>query len=70
MLLRPEYRDRAVGLIGAYAVLIAGIVLSGALESVPAKSAMRATEAALDRAKTARTEDCSTALQCRPEIIC
>ena len=70
MFLGRRYRDRAVGLIGAYAVLIGGIVFSGAQDSAPAKSAMHATEAALERTKTRRAEDRSTALEDRADIVC
>ena len=72
MFLRREYRNRAIGLIAAYAVLI---------DLAPAKSAstatvrtvsapMHATEAALDRSKTKRANDCSSALCVRSEIVC
>ena len=70
MLLRRECRDRAVGLIGAYAVLIAGIAFSGALKPTPAKSAMRATEATLESAKRRSADHCSFALRCRPDTFC
>jgi len=66
MFLRREYRDRAVGLIAAYAVLITGVVATEAFEPAP----MHATEAALDRSKTKRADDCSSALQCRSDIVC
>jgi hypothetical protein len=69
MFLRREYRNRAVGLVAAYAVLIAGIVVSGALDPAPANSAMRATEAAMGGEKT-RQGDCSFALECRPDSVC
>jgi hypothetical protein len=71
MFLRREYRNRAIGLLGAYAVLITGVVTSGAFELAPKKSApMHATEAALDRSKTKRADDCSSALCVRSEIVC
>ena len=70
LLSRREYRDRAVGLVGAYAVLIAGIAFSGALDPAPEKHAMKPTEAALDRAKTKKAHDCSYALDCRSDTFC
>ena len=36
MFLRRKYRDRMIGLIGAYAVLVAGIIFTGATDSAPA----------------------------------
>lgn len=80
MFLSRKYRDRAVGLIAAYSLLIGGVVASAEFERAPVKSAqetastmsaqMRATEASLDRAKTRKPDDCASALQCRSEIVC
>lgn len=35
MLMKSDYRDRALGLVGAFAVLIIGIIATGALASPP-----------------------------------
>ena len=81
MFLRREYRNRAIGLIAAYAVLITGVVTSEAFDRTPTKGAsttavrtidapMHATEAALDRSKTKRADDCTSALCVRSEIVC
>jgi hypothetical protein len=70
MFVSREIRNRAAGLIAAYAVVIAGIALSGALKPAPEKTAMNATEAALERAKTRRADPCSSALQDRSDSVC
>ena len=72
MLLSRGYRDRAVGLMGAFAFLITGVFASGAVDLGPAKVAtnLRPTEAALDRSKTSRERDCASSLECRPEMVC
>lgn len=81
MLLSRKYRDRAVGLVGAFAFLITGVFASGAVDLAPAKGAssaaasnaaapMHATEASLDRGKTRKAGEYRTALETRPEIVC
>jgi hypothetical protein len=70
MLLRRECRDRAVGLIGAYAVLLAGVVFSGALDPPPAKSDLPSREASLEPAKSKGTDVCTSALECRSGTFC
>jgi len=81
MLLSRKYRDRAVGLVGAFAFLITGVFASGAVDLAPAKGAssaaasnaaapMHATEASLDRSKTKKAADCQSALECRSEFFC
>jgi hypothetical protein len=72
MLLSRRYRDRAVGLVGAFGLLIAGVFASGSVELRPAAVAtnLHATEAALDRAKTRKERNCASALECRPEVVC
>lgn len=57
MFLRRDYRNRAIGLIAAYALLIAGIVFSGSFESAAPIKAKRA-------------DDCSQSLQDRPDAVC
>ena len=63
MFLRRKYRDRAIGLVGAYAVLITGVFASGALESPPEKGSPT-------RIETKRADDCSSALQERSDSVC
>jgi hypothetical protein len=81
MFLSREYRGRAIGLAVVYAVLITAVAASGAFDRAPAKSAsteaattvpapMRATEAAIDRSKTKKADDCESALQCRSDTVC
>lgn len=81
MLLSRKYRDRAVGLVGAFVFLITGVFASGAVDLTPAKGAstevasnavvpLHATEASLDRSKTKKADDCLSALECRSEIFC
>jgi hypothetical protein len=70
MFVSRENRNRAAGLIAAYAVVIAGIALSGALKPAPAKTELHTTEAALERAKTRRADECSSALQERSDSVC
>ena len=72
MLLSRRYRDRAVGLAGAFGLLIAGVFASGSVDLKPSQVAaeIRPTEAALDHAKTRKKRDCPSALECRPEIVC
>ena len=70
MFVSREIRNRAAGLIAAYAVVIAGIALTGALKPAPAKTATQTTEATLERAKTKRADECSSALQDRSDSVC
>jgi hypothetical protein len=72
MLLSRRYRDRAVGLVGAFGLLVAGVFASGSVDLRPAKveTNLHATEAALDHSKTRKERDCTSALECRPEIVC
>ena len=56
MFVKRDYRNRAIGLIAAYALLIAGIVYSGSFESAPVQAK--------------KADDCSSALQERPETVC
>jgi hypothetical protein len=72
MLLRRRYRDRAIGLVGAYAVLIGGVIASGSFERAPEVGArklpLHATEAALDPRKTEK--DREDGLERRSGIVC
>ena len=66
MFLGRKSRDRMIGLVGAYAVLIAGVVYTGSIDSAPAVAAP--TEAATDQRKAERADACS--LQHRSDIVC
>ena len=70
MFLSREYRSRAVGVAAAYAVLVAGIVLTAALDSSPAKGATQATIVAPERREIKRLDDCASSLEDRSEIVC
>jgi len=78
MLLSRKYRDRAIGLVAAYAVLVTGVVVSAEFDRSPAKrtslqtrvAPRDATNAVLDRSRTKRAVDCFSALECRSEIVC
>jgi hypothetical protein len=63
MFLKQKYRDRAIGLVGAYAVLVAGVFASGALESPPETGSPTRTE-------TKSADGCSSALQERSDSFC
>ena len=69
MFLRRNWRNRAIGLIGAYAVLIAGIAASGAFE-LPRLPARATVEHAPENPETKRADDCSSALEDRRETVC
>jgi hypothetical protein len=45
MFLREDYRDRAIGLIGAFAVLITGVIATNALTAAPVVSTADAVRA-------------------------
>ena len=68
MFLWRKYRDRAIGLIGAYALLVAAIIWSGSLD--PAPPAQQAAKPAVDRAESMMVEDCSYLLQGRSDTAC
>ena len=65
MFLRRDYRNRAIGLIGAYALLLAGIVASGTFDAPRA-----GVRAIVEHPETKRADDCSSALEDRRETVC
>jgi hypothetical protein len=59
MFLRRKYRDRMIGLIGAYALLVTGIVFTGSFDS-----------AIVERPKTEKADEHSSALRERSDSVC
>ena len=68
MFLGQKSRDRLIGLVGAYAVLIAGVVYTGAIDSAPA--AAPPVEAAPDRRSADRPDDSLSSRHQRADIVC
>jgi len=66
MFLRQKSRDRVIGLVGAYAVLIAGVIYTGAIDSAPTPVA---PQAAPDR-RSAEQPDGLLSRQQRSDIVC
>ena len=68
MFLRRKSRDRVVGLIGAYAVLITGVIYTRSIDSAPAVASP--VEVAPDVRKAERSDDCLSSRYQRSEIVC
>ena len=68
MFLKRQYRDRMIGLVGAYAVLIAGVVYTGAIDSSPAQTSP--VETAPDRRRAERPDDGLSSRPQRSDIVC
>jgi hypothetical protein len=68
MFLRRKSRDRVIGLMGAYAVLIAGVIYTGAIDSAPAASAP--FDVAPDHRKAEQADDGLSSRQQRSDIVC
>ena len=68
MFLRRASRDRVIGLMGAYAVLIAGVIYTGAIDSAPVK--IVPSDAAPDRRSAEQPDDGLSSRQQRSEIVC
>ena len=61
MLMKSDYRDRAVGLVGAFAVLIIGIIATGALANAPAVVSTKDAVHAVNITTAHKDEGCSLA---------
>ena len=76
MYLRANYRNRAIGLLGALAVLILGVWATGAITSTVEASHTEAVHAVTQPAAAPagraarRADDCASALQCRCDVVC
>jgi hypothetical protein len=70
MFVSREIRNRAAGLIAAYAVVIAGIALNGALKRAPEETAMNEIEMAREGAKSKAVDECSPGLEGRTDTVC
>ena len=68
MLLGRKSRDRMIGLVGAYAVLIAGVVYTGAIDSAPPVASP--VEAVPDRRSVEAPDDSLSSRQQRADIFC
>jgi hypothetical protein len=68
MFLGRKSRDRMIGLVGAYAVLIAGVVYTGAIDSAPAVALP--VEAAPNHRSAERPDDSLSSRQQRADIFC
>jgi hypothetical protein len=68
MFLRRKSRDRVIGLMGAYAVLITGVIYTRSIDSAPV--AMPPAEAAPDRPRPTRADDGLSSRQQRSDIVC
>lgn len=67
MFLRKDYRDRALGLMAAFLLLITAIVASGAIEPAPAAEAPRIVASA---PAPMWSGDCSSPMHDRSDTIC
>jgi hypothetical protein len=67
MFLGRKSRDRLIGLVGAYAVLIAGVVYTGAIDSAPA---VVSPVEAPDRRRAERPDDGLSSRHQRSDIVC
>lgn len=72
MFLKSDYRDRAIGLIAAFAVLITGAIATGAITPVPRKAidAERRSGPLIDHADAKRADDRSCGPQCGCGTVC
>jgi hypothetical protein len=70
MFVSRKYRDRAVGLIAAYILLIAGVVANGAFNARAGSPPPRVTEAAPDRPNTRQADDFSSSHHCYADVVC
>jgi hypothetical protein len=70
MFLWRKYRDRMIGLIGAYVVLITGVYTSGAMDDPPQASAPAESVNLTNRTKTRKADECSSALLERSDSVC
>ena len=68
MFLRRTSRDRVIGLMGAYAVLITGVIYTRSIDSAPV--AVPPVEAAPDRPHPTRVDDGLSSRQQRSDIVC
>jgi hypothetical protein len=68
MFLRRKSRDQMIGLVGAYAVLVAGVIYTGAIDSAPAK--VSPSEVAPDYRSAERPDDGLSSRQQRSDIVC
>ena len=68
MFLGRKSRDRMIGLVGAYAVLIAGVVYTGAIDTAPAM--VSPIETSPDRQSAERRDDSLSSRQQRADIFC
>jgi hypothetical protein len=71
MFLKSDYRDRGIGLIAAFAVLITGAISTGAITPAPVKAIdalPRTSPLGGPEAKTA--DDCSSGLRCKCDTYC
>ena len=68
MFLGRKSRDRVIGLVGAYAVLIAGVVYTGAIDSTPAM--VSPVEDAPHRRSAEAPYDSLCSRQQRADIFC
>lgn len=67
MFLGRKSRDRLIGLVGAYAVLIAGVVYTGAIDSAPA---VVSPVEAPDLRSAERPDDGLSSRHQRADIVC
>ena len=68
MFLRRKSRDRVIGLAGAYAVLIAGVIYTGSIDLAPAK--VTPSDVAPDRRSAEQSYDGLSSRQQRSDIVC
>jgi len=67
MFLRQKSRDRVIGLVGAYAVLIAGVIYTRSIDSAPVQVS---PEVAPDRRSADQADDGLSSRQQRADIVC
>jgi hypothetical protein len=70
MFLWRKYRDRMIGLIGAYVVLITGVLASGSLDDPPEMSAPAEAVQLTSRPEPRKADECSSALLARSDSVC
>ena len=70
MFLWRKYRDRMIGLIGAYVVLITGVFASGAMDDPPQTSAPAESVNLTNRTEIRKADECSSALLERSDSVC